>query len=210
MISISGNNSEKIDKEQFQLKLGSYNKAVLDLGTGDGRFVYKKTLEFRNTFFVGIDPAEKQLQVYSTKANRKKLNNCMFIVGSIENMPNELYNSFDEIYINLPWGSLLEKIININENFVEKIQSLLKKHGSVYITFGYELELEPSETKRLKLPSIDEKYVKNNVLPILKKHFQTVIFKQLTKKDVGKIETTWAKKLKFGRDRNIYGIEMRK
>ncbi len=208
MIAITGKDKVNIDGDAFAGKVVNYKKIILDLGTGDGRFVFKNTLKNPNIFFVGMDPAEKQLSEYSSKVNRKRMDNCMFVLGSIEDTPTELNSSFDEIYINLPWGSLLEKIVKINKIGIESIKNLLKENGRVFITLGYAPDLEPSETRRLDLPKIDEFFIQDQILPILRKNFSTVSLKKLSKKELGEIETTWAKKLKFGKDREIFRIEI--
>jgi 16S rRNA (adenine(1408)-N(1))-methyltransferase len=208
MIAITGKDKVNIDGDAFAGKVVNYKKIILDLGTGDGRFVFKNALKNPNIFFVGMDPAEKQLSEYSSKVNRKRMDNCMFVLGSIEDTPTELNSSFDEIYINLPWGSLLEKIVKINKIGIESIKNLLKENGRVFITLGYAPDLEPSETRRLDLPKIDEFFIQDQILPILRKNFSTVSLKKLSKKELGEIETTWAKKLKFGKDREIFRIEI--
>ncbi len=208
MISVSGNIKKDIDRKNFGSMVDKFEKAFLDIGTGDGRFVYKNAQKDKTVLYVGMDPAEKQLKTYSAKANRKKLANCLFIVGSIENIPSELFSSFDEIYINLPWGSLLEKIVKTDIHSVNNIAKLLKKNGKVTIVLGYAQEFEPSETKRLLLPKIDNKYIEENIVPSFEKDFNIKVFRKIDKNDLDRIETTWAKKLKFGRNRDIYLLEM--
>jgi len=208
MISVSGNIKKDIDRKIFESMVDKFDKTILDIGTGDGRFVYKKAQEEEKVFYVGMDPAERQLKTYSSKANRKRLNNCLFVVGSIENIPPELFLSFDEIYINLPWGSLLEKIVKTDINTVINIKKLLKKNGTATIILGYAPELEPSETKRLLLPRIDHEYIEKTILPSFEKDFNVKVFRKIDKTDLGRYETTWAKKLKFGRNREIYLVEM--
>ena len=193
MILVSGNIKKDIDRKNFELMAEKFDKTVLDIGTGDGRFVYKNAEKDKKVFFVGMDPAEKQLKMYSSKTNRKKLNNCLFIIGSIENVPSELFSFFDEIYINLPWGTLLEKIVKTNKNLVDDIKNLLKKKGKVIIVLGYAQEFEPSETKRLLLPEIDREYIEKNVLPSFEKDFNVKSFSIIDKNDLGCLETTWAK-----------------
>ncbi|MBW6441518.1 class I SAM-dependent methyltransferase [Patescibacteria group bacterium] len=210
MLVVIGNKKEELKKDGFQNLINGYENVVLDIGTGDGRFVYKKALENKTNFYVGMDPAEKQMEIYSKKANRKRLKNCLFIVGSVNNIPPELFSCINKIYINLPWGTLLENIAKGNVNFAEKVHNLLKKDGVLEIIFGYLPELEPSETKRLGLPDISEGENINQILSSFKKLFEIEEMRELSKKDIGNIETTWAKKLKHGRDRRIYKIILRK
>ena len=52
-----------------------HNKTIIDLGTGDGRFVFKSAQANPNNLYIGIDPSEKQLQAYSKKINTNRLEN---------------------------------------------------------------------------------------------------------------------------------------
>jgi len=180
------------------------DKIIIDLGTGDGRFVYKNALKNPNNFHIGIDPSDK-FNKYQKKVNRKKLTNVQFITGSIEIVPKNLPKA-DEVYINLPWGSLLKIVIQPN-NFPD----LLKPEGLLQIIFGYHKNLEPSEAKRLDLPEISENYIKTYIIPKFEKAgFSLREFCVLEKKDLKKVETTWAKKLSFGNNRPVFKLIFKK
>ena len=210
MIVITGDKKNELDKETFRNMCGKYEKVILDLGTGDGRFVFKNALKNKSTLYIGLDPAEKQIQIYSKKSNRRRLNNALYVLGSLENLPEELYSTVNKIFINLPWGTLLEKIVKSNEIYIEELSTILKKDGDIEIIFGYLPELEPSETERLSLPLIENESDVLKTFSTFKKTFEVIEMKRLLKEDLDKIETTWAKKLKFGKDRFIYKIVLRK
>lgn len=210
MIVITGDKKNELDKETFRNMCGKYEKVILDLGTGDGRFVFKNALKNKSTLYIGLDPAEKQIQIYSKKSNRRRLKNALYVIGSLENLPDELYSTVDKIFINLPWGTLLEKIVKSNETYIRELSTILKKDGEIEIIFGYLPELEPSETERLSLPLIENESDVLKTFSTFKKTFEVIEMKRLLKEDLDKIETTWAKKLKFGKDRFIYKIVLRK
>ncbi len=202
---VKGNKTLKITTNELNNLINKYNKVVLDMGTGDGRFIYKQALNTPTTFFMGIDPSEKQLKVYSKEANKKKLENVLFVVGSIENLPEELNTvKFDELYINLPWGTLLENIVKPTEITLNKLFNLSKVSGKIYITFGYTPETEPSEVSRLKLPEIDENYLKNIVIKKFEEYFKLEKFEIIQKEQLKNLNTTWGNKLAFGSDRPIF------
>jgi len=210
MIVITGDKKNELDKETFRNMCGKYEKVILDLGTGDGRFVFKNALKNKSTLYIGLDPAEKQIQIYSKKSNRRRLKNALYVIGSLENLPDELYSTVDKIFINLPWGTLLEKIVKSNETYTNELFKILKKNGEIEIIFGYVPELEPSETERLDLPVIENESDVLKAFSTFKKIFEVIEMKRLLKDELEKIETTWAKKLKFGKDRFIYKIVLRK
>jgi 16S rRNA (adenine(1408)-N(1))-methyltransferase len=208
---VIGNKQKELSKEEFEGLLSQYSYVVVDMGTGDGRFVYKSAISNPNTLFIGIDPSEKQLQIYSKKALRSKLNNALFVVGSIENLPINTQGFADKLNTNLPWGTLLMNVVKPTKETISKLYSLLKKDGEIDITFGYTPELEPSETKRLDLPVIGNELIKDNIIPLFEScNLVLQDYKELSKKELIDIETTWAKKLNFGKDRKIYYLSFKK
>jgi len=209
MIAVVGNKKQEISKIELNELIKNFEKVILDMGTGDGRFIYKNALKSPTNLYIGLDPAEKQLEIYSKEANKKRLKNSLFVVGSIENIPNEL-SFIDKVYVNLPWGTLLKKMVKVESQVMENLHNLLKNDGEMEVIFGYVPELEPSETERLELPKIEEASDIAQIFSSFKEHFSIVEMRKLSKKDLGNLETTWAKKLKFGRDRNIYKIILEK
>jgi 16S rRNA (adenine(1408)-N(1))-methyltransferase len=207
---IIGNKKGELSRTDIENLAKNFDKTVLDIGTGDGRFVFEKAIKNPKNLYIGIDPAENQLKIYSKKANRKKLQNTVFAIGSIENLPPELFSLIDELYINLPWGTLLEKMVKMNELTAGNLSSITKKDGKMEIVFGYVPKFEPSETERLDLPDITEKENLEKILNSFSRYFEITELRELDKKELGDLETTWAKKLKFGKDRKIHKITFNK
>ncbi len=211
MKMVLGNKLKEISKEDLENMTSKYSSIVLDLGTGDGRFVYKNAVSNPNTLFIGIDPSEKQLQIYSKRAVRGKTDNVLFVVGSIENLPIDVNYLVDKININLPWGTLLGNVVKPTKKVIAKLSNLLKKNGELDIMFGYTPEFEPSETKRLDLPVIENELIEGTISPLFKScNLILKNFRELSKKELRNTETTWAKKLNFGKDRKIYYLSFRK
>jgi 16S rRNA (adenine(1408)-N(1))-methyltransferase len=168
---------------------------VVDLGTGDGRFVYKNALSDPKTFYIGVDPSEKQLKIYARDAQRKKLKNILFVVGSVEYLPEELNYIANEIDVNYPWGSLLETFVKPLEINLYGLSKILKGDGIIKIIFGYDELFDPSETKRMALPSIDLDYIKAVLVPeYTRLGFKTIEYGKFDRKSQ-KVETTWYKRL---------------
>jgi len=210
MIVITGDKKNEINESSFKDVCAKHNKIILDLGTGDGIFVYKNALKNKDNLYIGLDPAEKQIKIYSKKSNRRRLKNTLYVLGSLEKMPEELYSTIDKVFVNLPWGTLLEKIVKSNEAYTEELSKILKAGGEIEVVFGYLPELEPSETERLGLPKIENESDVLKAFSTFKKMFEVIEMKRLLKEDLERIETTWAKKLKFGKDRFIYKIVLKK
>lgn len=193
------------------LHISQYEKVLVDLGTGDGRFVYKQAKANPNSLFLGVDPSQDQLEIYSQKAQKEKLTNVYFVLGSIELLPNDLKGIANELTILLPWGSLLQAVVKPTSATLTKLSDILKENGELFVLLGYDPAREPSEFARLELPEITKDYIKQHVLPEFKTH--NLIpdeFKELTKMDLKDFDSTWAKKLTFGKDRPLYYLTFKK
>lgn len=207
MLIVKGRKTAKVGAEEVLKSLEGFEKVVVDLGTGDGRFVYKNALGNPKNFYIGIDPSEKQLRIFARDVQRKRLKNASLVVGSIEKLPSELIGIADEIWVIFPWGSLLEAFAKPVRSSLENLEKLLKKNGVVQVIFGYDELLEPSETKRLNLPMIDLGYIKKVLIPEYEKLGFKVIecgeFDRMTQK----VETSWYKRLNQS-NRTWYFLEI--
>jgi 16S rRNA (adenine(1408)-N(1))-methyltransferase len=194
----------------YNLKDQKFEKNFLDIGTGDGRFIYKSALKNRNFLYIGIDPASN-LKEYQREINRKRLKNALLLNSSIENFNPDISEYFDHISVILPWGNLLKYTATCDAEFFAKLNHWLKINGSIEIIFGFNEELEEKETKRLNLKELNEKeieYLKDLYLNL--KNYQLEFFKVISYKKLEDIETTWAKKLSFGANRKYIHILLKK
>lgn len=87
---------------------------VLDIGTGDGRFVFAAAKANPNRFYIGIDANAKPLEKRSIKITRKRakggMPNAMFVQAAVEDLPEELDGIASEIYVNFPWAVCCEPL----------------------------------------------------------------------------------------------------
>lgn len=211
MLVIKGNKQIEISKFELQEIFERYEKTILDIGAGDGRFVFKTAQKEPQKFFVALEPNKEQLEIYSKKTQRKKIVNAIFVLGSIEMFPQELFGEIDTIHINLPWGSLLKEVVSPSRDTVDKFMQILKYNGRLNLLLGYDKEFEPSETSRLKLPEISEDYIQNSLIPFYERTgFSLAENKLLSKIELKEFETTWSKKLAFGANRKIFFLSFEK
>lgn len=211
MILIKGNKQKEIAKKEFNNMLTKFDQIILDLGTGDGRFVYDSAIKTPQNLYIGIDPSEKQLKIFSKKAQRKKLKNALFVPGSVEILPSELDNKTDIVCINFPWGTLLQTLVLPIENNLKKITKLLKPNGELKIILGFSSDLEPSESKRLNLPEINLEFIENSLLPAYEKiGLKSTDVKQLNPQDLKQTSTTWGKKIHTTKDRPFFRLTFTK
>ena len=208
MKTIKGNKKLNFSREEVLETISGYNQVEVDLGTGDGRFVFKMAKQNPDTFFIGVDPSEPQLAEFSKKANRQKLENVMFVIGSIEVFPEELMGLASKLYINLPWGTLLKETIQPSQKTLATLNQLLTPNAELEILLGYDPAFEPSETSRLNLPEISLEFLTTQTIITYKAGgYENTEISELQKVDLSNIETTWGKKLAHGNPRKIFRLK---
>lgn len=107
METIRGRTSLELDLTELRARLANYNRIILDLGTGDGKFAFHHAGTFPHHFVLGVDSCRENLRKYS----RAGLPNLLFIIASAQSLPHELHGLASHITINFPWGSLLESLL---------------------------------------------------------------------------------------------------
>lgn len=212
MIVLEGKKSININKNEFASKLAGYNSIYIDIGTGQGSFIYKRAKENPEAFYLGLDAAVDNMVENAKKILKKPekggLKNVLYIVSSIENPPSELENIADHLYVNLPWGSLLEGVVKGGEDVMSKITFIAKNNASLKITTTYSVFHEEGEIAKRGLPELNNNYFENELSHLYNKFGIDInSINTLTCEDLKGFESQWAKKLAYGKQREIFGLE---
>lgn len=199
-------NSTKKNSEN--LSLHTAEGVIVDIGTGDGRFVYQSARANPSKFYIGIDANTKPLEKISMKATRKPskggLPNVLFIQAAVENLPEELNETADEIHIHFPWGSLLRAAALGDKTVLQNLRRICAPECLIEIVIGIDEERDKSEIERLDLPKLSTDYLENILIP----NYQAAGFEILesgilTAADWSKLDTSWARKLQGGESRQV-------
>ena len=181
---------------------------MIDIGTGDGRFVSAMAKRAPNKFFIGIDANVKPLEKPSMKATRKPnkggLPNVMFVQAAVEALPEEFDGVADEIHIHFPWGSLLRAIAIGDPDILTSLRRIAAPNCLLEIIIGIDPERDISELERLGLPDLTSNYLNTN----LPSKYEAAGFKyvesgQMDNYAWSKIETSWAQRLRGSTTRVI-------
>ncbi len=208
-MAAQSDNSTKKNSEN--LSLHTAEGVIVDIGTGDGRFVYNSARANPSKFYIGIDANTKPLEKISMKATRKLakggLPNILFVQAAVENLPEELNESADEIHIHFPWGSLLRAIVLGDEMVLASLRRICAPECLVEIVIGIDEERDKSEIERLELSSLSSEYLENTLIPKYKAAgFDVLESGILPVSDWSKLETSWARKLQGNSNRKIIYI----
>lgn len=188
METIRGKTSQELNFTGLAERLADYNHILLDLGTGDGRFVCKMAGQQQDRFFIGIDACRENLRANS----RSKLPNALFVIANAQALPLELNGLASHITINFPWGSLLESLLSNEDSLVSRLLSVtrpfagmdIRLNAEALVTAGWTLESGADQIQRVL-------------------HAESWSMKSRSWMDAHLLRsfpTTWAKRLAFGRD----------
>ncbi len=197
MEALSDNSNEE-NSENLSNHTGE--GVVVDIGTGDGRFVYRSASANPNKFYIGIDANAKPLDKISMKATRKPakggLPNVLFVQAAVENLPEEFDNTADEIHVHFPWGSLLRAVALGDEEILKSLRRICAPDCVLEIIIGIDQERDKSEIQRLEIPQLSHEYLENVLIPKYESAgFQILEEGVLNPEEWSKMETSWARKL---------------
>lgn len=103
MESIRGKHPVGGDAATLARQSAGYPQVLIDLGTGDGRFVRHVAATALGTFAIGIDLCAANLRA----AARRAPTNAGYLVAGAYALPRELHGLATHLTINFPWGDLL-------------------------------------------------------------------------------------------------------
>lgn len=186
---------------------------IVDIGTGDGKFVYELAKEYPDRLIIGIDPSHGSLEQISAKIYRKPqkggLKNALFVISGVEDLPEELNSVANQVFINFPWSSLLKGIVLVEDKTFEAIKRICQKGASIDIVFGYDKEAEGNKTEELSLPELTDDYIENEMRRKLEnKGFSLEQARLLSDEDIKNYPSSWAKRLSFGKERYFYYLRL--
>jgi len=168
--------------------IANYPDVLIDLGTGDGRFVLHTARAHPARYVIGIDACRDNLYA----ASRHAPNNALFLIANICTMPAGLVRLASAITINFPWGTLLAGLLDDGSPLLATLARLARPGATLHIRLnggalaeaGYSLEAGGEQVRRLARRA----------------GFHVAAPLPLVAGDLRAYPTTWAKRLAFGRD----------
>jgi 16S rRNA (adenine(1408)-N(1))-methyltransferase len=130
---------------------------VIDLGTGDGRYVLAAAAADPTRLVIGVDANADAMAESSHRAARPAARggvpNAMFVVAAAEAPPPELTGVANRVVIQLPWGSLLRGALALDEAAAAGIAALVAPAGRVEILLALAVRdrLDPEVDVRRRL-----------------------------------------------------------
>jgi 16S rRNA (adenine(1408)-N(1))-methyltransferase len=181
---------------------------VIDIGTGDGLFVYQCAHANPNKFYIGIDANPRPLEKVSEKIHRNPakggLPNVLFLQAAIEELPSELDGVADEVHVHFPWGSLLAIVATGDEAGLRNLRRICAPEGVLEIIIGLDPDRDRTEIERLGLKLFSTDDIDRDLTP----RYQSAGFEMLEKGVVpqsewSKLQTSWDRRLRGNEGRAL-------
>lgn len=184
---------------------------MIDIGTGDGLFVYQCARENPKKFYVGIDANPRPLEKISEKIYRKPakggLPNVIFVQAAVEDLPSELDGVADEVHVHFPWGSLLRAVATGDQRVLLNLRRICADNALLEVVIGLDPERDRSEIERLGLQSLSIAYIDSTLIPNYSSAgFEILERGVLSPSEWPKLQTSWAKRLKGSMGRSLLYI----
>jgi 16S rRNA (adenine(1408)-N(1))-methyltransferase len=104
---------------------------IIDIGTGDGRFVYQSARRNPKKFYIGIDPNAGPLEKISEKIHRKR-----------------------ELHVHFPWGSLLRAIATAEISALKNLRRICSSGALREVVIGLNPSQDRSQLERLGITDL--------------------------------------------------------
>jgi 16S rRNA (adenine(1408)-N(1))-methyltransferase len=185
---IQGKQTLFIDHATLAEKLRGYQNILIDMGTGDGRFVQHVAKTWPGYFALGLDACRENLR----QVSRQTPPNALYLIANARTLPDELGGLATHLTINFPWGSLLAGLLAGEEGLMGGLAALarpgallnVRLNGGALAEAGWPLVEGTAQVRRR----------------LFEAGFDMAEPGWMDAADLRGFPTTWARRLAFGRD----------
>ena len=185
----------------------------IDLGTGDGRGPYHWASREPSRLFIAADANPSALAETAWRAGRKTvrggISNLICIAEPLATLATELTAAADRITVILPWGSLFRAVAAPELVSLRHIAQLCLSGANVEIVLSYDEQRDARERASLPAGGLSEEHIAT--LPGLYQQagLQIVGADRFSQRELADYQTTWGKRLAFGRPRKVWRLRAR-
>ncbi len=186
---IRGKTSAEIGMDSLVPAVARYGEVLIDVGTGDGRYVLHAARSCPTWFVIGVDACRENLR----KASRKAPPNALYVIANALALPKkELGGMASRVTINFPWGTLLTALLDGEPVLLEGLLAIARPGAALEIRLntgaltgaGYTLKSGGARVRQA----------------LCEGGFDVSDLEELDARGLRRCQTTWAKRLAYGRD----------
>ncbi len=154
---IRGKRVEEVAGASVRSRAADYTDVIVDLGAGDGRWLYRFARRRPDLLCIGIDANPELVEHVSRRALRSPERggapNLIFLRASIAALPGSLAGVAGRVWIQFPWGSLLRAVVRPEVETLTRIAGLLKPGGMLEVLVNVSAITQTGVLARLDIPS---------------------------------------------------------
>ncbi len=188
---LAGKRSLPLTTDALCQRIAPYSQLLLDLGTGDGRFVRYAAASHPEMLAIGLDACRDPLRA----GGRRVLDNTLFLVANVLEPPVELaalHRQVSHLTIHFPWGSLLTGLLEGDTNLLSLCADVVRPSARLEVWLnagalaeaGFELEAGARRVRQT----------------LRSAGFEVETPEPCDARALRACPTTWAHRLAFGRD----------
>jgi len=126
---IWGKTSAEIDADGLAAGLAGISDVLIDIGTGDGRYVLHVARTRPTWFALGVDACRENLR----EASRKASPNTLYVIANALTLLGELGGMASKVTINFPWDSLLMGLLDGEPMLLEGLLAIARPGATLEI-----------------------------------------------------------------------------
>ncbi len=153
---VRGKHVIQVDGEELRGQANRLDRVVVDLGAGDGRWIYRLARGHPAWLCIGIDANAQRLRDVSFRAGRKPgrggTGNVWYLRAAVETLPGTLCSLADEIHIHFPWGSLLQATLRPDPLVLRRIAQIGRPGATLTVQINTTILDDPRVCSRFALP----------------------------------------------------------
>ena len=188
MRCLQGKKEYTLDAAALAMRAAHYDCTLLDIGTGDGRYVRHRARAQAAWLCVGLDACCDTMR----DAARQASPNALYVVANAHSLPHELRGRATHITVNFPWGSLLTGLLDGAPVLLDGMRASarpgatldVRLNGGALAEAGWTLDTGGAQLVRMLRAS----------------GFVVRAHTALDAAALRACPTTWAKRLAYGRD----------
>lgn len=130
------------------------------------------------------------------------------IIEPLDVLAGELGAVADHVTVILPWGSLFRSVVAPEQESLRQIATLCLPDAAVEIVFSNDEQRDAHFIARSGIPALNEHHI-FAVLPLAYQGagLRITTVERISKEELAGYETTWARRLAFGRPRKVWRIK---
>lgn len=209
MEKVEGKRRHPISSGEIVALASGYERRLIDVGCGDGRFVLRAAREDPACLCIGIDANADAMRESARRAAAKPARggapNAIYVVSSVEAMPGDLTGVATRLTIQFPWGSLQRLLIEPDLAMLRKIARLAVDGAAFSVLINLTVFDSPDYTAGLNLPPLDESRFRSELMPAWAQ-VGLLVQSVTTQRESAEAPSSWGKRLVKGSGREVLAI----